>query len=153
MNVGIYGIHTHITWKLHIGCCWWQDTFTHFNILETGMQLKIGSKACNFYYFVYVHDMCMKYRHACATMHAWRPDDKSRESVLTFQPRTWGGNSGSLAYAFIHWDFLSARMHICCCIFSVADNIKLHVSSDSIFNETKQSLTVHSSNAEGRAGK
>lgn len=119
-NVGIYVIYTYITWKLHIGCCWWQDTFTHFNIPETGMQLKIGSTACKFYYFVYVHDMCMKYKHACTTMHACRPYDKSRESGLSFHPRIWGGNSGRLAYtvsAFIHWEFLSARMHICCCIF------------------------------------
>jgi hypothetical protein len=35
----------------------------------------------------------------------------------------------------------------------VADNIKLHVSSDSTFNEMKQNLTVHSFDAEGRAGK
>lgn len=112
-NVGIYVIYTYITWKLHIGCCWWQDTFTHFNIPETGMQLKIGSTACKFYYFVYVHDMCMKYKHAYTTMHACGPYDKSRESGLSFHPRIWGGNSSCLAYAvsvFIHWDFLSARM-------------------------------------------
>lgn len=154
--MGIYVIYTCITWKLYIGCCWWQDTFTHFNIPETGMQLKTGSIACKFYYFVYVHDMCMKHRHVCVTMHTWRPDDKSRDSVLSFHPRIWGGNSGPLAYtvsAFIHWDFFSAQMHICSCIFLVADNVKSHVSSDSPFSEIKQSLTVHSSNAERRAGK
>lgn len=131
--------------------------FIHFNIPETGMQLKVSSTACKFYCFVYIHDMCMKYSHACVSMHVWRSShDNFQGSVLSLHPGTRGGNAGRLAdvlSAFIHRDFLSAWMHICCCIFLVADNIKLHVSSDSTFNEMKQSLTVHSFDAGGRAGK